>query len=166
MIPTAALAAALLLMLGEQRRSARHEAALRRQGATEPRDDVYRAMAWIYPSAFVVMAAEGWLRGAPSAPVLGAGLVIFAVAKALKYWAVFSLGERWTFRVLVPPHSQRLRHGPYRWLRHPNYVAVVGELLGFALLVGAALTGVPAILVFLRLIWRRVAVEEAALRGT
>ncbi|MGE0447445.1 MAG: isoprenylcysteine carboxylmethyltransferase family protein, partial [Vicinamibacterales bacterium] len=104
--------------------------------------------------------------GAPRSSVLLAGLVLFAAAKALKYWAIASLGERWTFRVLVPPQSPRVTNGPYRWLRHPNYVAVIGELLGFAVLAGAPVAGGTVILVFLRLIWRRIDVEEAALRGT
>jgi methyltransferase len=132
----------------------------------EPAGDVYRAMAWVYPSAFVAIAAEGVMRGAPRPWLLYTGLGIFAAAKALKYWAIATLGERWTFRVLVPPHSTRVRSGPYRRLRHPNYVAVIGELLGFTVMLAAPLTGVPAILVFLRLIWRRIDVEEAAMRGT
>ncbi|MGE3404329.1 MAG: isoprenylcysteine carboxylmethyltransferase family protein [Vicinamibacterales bacterium] len=166
MIAAAALAVAALLMLVEQQRSLRHERLLRQRGASEPPDDVYRAMAWVYPAAFIVMAVEGWWRGAPRSSVLLAGLVLFAAAKALKYWAIASLGERWTFRVLVPPQSPRVTNGPYRWLRHPNYVAVIGELLGFAVLAGAPVAGGTVILVFLRLIWRRIDVEEAALRGT
>jgi isoprenylcysteine carboxyl methyltransferase (ICMT) family protein YpbQ len=51
-------------------------------------------------------------------------------------------------------------------VRHPNYIAVIGELLGFAVMVGAPGTGIPSILLFARLIQLRVGVEERALRGT
>ena len=62
--------------------------------------------------------------------MLVSGLVVFVVAKALKLWAIRSLGERWTFRVFVLPGSRLVTDGPYRWVRHPNYIAVVGELVG------------------------------------
>jgi methyltransferase len=164
-IPVLALGAALLLMRLEQRRSQQHERALRARSATEPPGDVYRAMAVIYPLSFVAMAFEAWWRaGAGGAPL--AGLALFAGAKALKYWAIAALGDRWTFRVLVPPGSRTVSSGPYRWVRHPNYIAVIGELLGFAVMVGAPGAGIPSILVFARLIQQRVRVEEQALRGT
>ncbi len=89
------------------------------------------------------MMAEAWLRGVPSGSVIVAGGLVFAAAKAIKYWAIATLGSRWTFRVLVPPRSAPVSGGPYRFLRHPNYVAVMGELVGFALLAGAPLTGRP-----------------------
>ena len=53
--------------------------------------------------------------------------------------------------------------GPYRFIRHPNYVAVVGELLGFALVVWAPITGVVALVGFGALMWRRIAIEDRAL---
>jgi methyltransferase len=92
-----------------------------------------------------------------------AGLVVFAASKVLKYWAIGSLGTRWTFRVLVPPASTRIRRGPYRWMSHPNYVAVAGELAGIAIAMHAIVTALPAVGGFGALMWRRVGVEENAL---
>jgi methyltransferase len=109
------------------------------------------------------MAGEAWVRGAMVTPIAGAGLVVFVAAKALKYWAIATLGERWTFRVLVPPGSTPTGGGPYRMMRHPNYVAVVGELVGFALLGQAPIAGVVALVAFGALLRARVRVEERAL---
>ena len=67
--------------------------------------------------------------------------LVFALAKGLKYWAIATLGDRWTFRVLVPPRSTRVAAGPYRFLRHPNYVGVAGELAGMALMAQAPIAG-------------------------
>ena len=92
-----------------------------------------------------------------------AGVVIFACAKALKYRAIATLGDRWTFRVLVPPRSQRTLLGPYRVLRHPNYVAVAAELAGYAMLARAPLTGVVGTVGFGVLLLARIRVEERAL---
>jgi methyltransferase len=162
-LPIAATAAALLVMLGELFLSRRNEHALRTRGAVEPRNDVHRTMAWVYPLSFVFAGAEGALSGRiPGATTL-VGLALFAAAKALKYWAIRSLGPRWTFRVLVPPGAPLVTRGPYRWLRHPNYVAVLGELAGFAMLVGGPVTGCLSVAAFSFLLWRRIQVEEQAL---
>lgn len=163
MTPVNALIVVLLLMLAEQRRSIANERALRRRGAVEPAGDVYGQMAWAYPAAFIAMAVEGWWRGGAGA-ALGGGLLIFAAAKALKYWAMASLGPRWTFRVLVPPGAPLVASGPYRWLRHPNYVGVMGEIAGFGTMVGAPAACIVSVALFGRLLWRRVKVEEKALR--
>ena len=152
------------LMLVEARWSARHEVSLRRRGAIEAPDDVYRTMRWAYPACFVAMAAEGTRGGVLGTPWWLVGAATFLGAKALKYWAVSALGERWSFRVLVLPGVPPVTSGPYRFVRHPNYVAVVGELVGMALLTGAIATGPMATIGFGMLLLRRIRVEEEMLR--
>jgi methyltransferase len=152
-------------MLAEARRSRRHERALRAAGAVEPSGDVYGAMQIAYPVTFLAMIAEG-ARREPQPSALAAGAVLFAVGKGLKYWAVWTLGRRWTFRVLVVPGAPRLTGGPYRWLRHPNYAGVLGELAGVALMAPAPRTGIAALVGFGSLMLRRIRVEERALGGT
>ena len=88
---------------------------------------------------------------------------MFVLAKALKYWAITTLGPRWTFRVLVLPSAPLVATGPYTFLRHPNYVAVVGELIGAALVLSAPVTGALALAAFGWLMLRRIAVEDRAL---
>jgi methyltransferase len=150
-------------MLLEAAISRRHDARLRARGAVEPPADVYAAMLVAYPGVFILVLAEGVWRGVILDGVAVAGLAVFAVAKALKYWAIASLGERWTFRVLVPPGSTRTRRGPYRWLPHPNYLAVAGEIVGCAVASHALVTGPIAFAAFGTLILQRIKVEEAAL---
>ncbi len=157
------LALAFIPMLLEARRSATNDRTLRARGAIEPPDDVYRAMQLAYPACFLAVVLESWARGGGLGAGALAGGLLFAAAKALKYWAIATLGERWTFRVLVPPGSTRTGGGPYRLMRHPNYVAVVGELLGFAMLGQAPIAGIVAIAGFGALLRARVHVEERAL---
>ena len=145
--------------------AARHERALRALGAVEPAGDVYGLMQVAYPAAFLSMVAEGAWRGVGADAVASAGAWLFIAAKALKYWAIGTLGTRWTFRVLVPPGSQRTVRGPYRWIAHPNYVAVTLELLGVALAAHARLTGPIAVAGFAYLMLRRIRIEEEALAG-
>jgi methyltransferase len=157
------LLAALLIMAGEAALSAHNESVLRARGAIEPRDDVYRTMQWAYPGCFIAMAVEGAITGPATPNVLAAGLAVFGLAKALKISAISALGVRWTFRVLVPPDAPLVASGPYRVMRHPNYLAVVGELAGMALIVWAPITGTLAVIGFGWLIIKRIRVEERAL---
>ena len=157
------LALAFLPMAFEARLSTRHERALRAAGAIEPPDDVYRWMQIVYPAAFLTMAVEAMLRRADLNQMFVLGIAVFMLGKAIKYWAVATLGSRWTFRVLVPPSSSLITKGPYRYLRHPNYVGVIGELAGLALAAGAIVSGAISVVLFAMLIALRIRVEERAL---
>ena len=154
---------ALLMMAGEALLSSANETRLRREGAVEPAGDVYRTMAWAYPLGFMAMGVEGMWHGPAPAVALASGLAVFGLAKALKAWAMVSLGPRWCFRVLVPPGATLVTAGPYRWLSHPNYAAVVGELVGVMLTVWAPIAGVLAIAGFGALIRARIRIEDRAL---
>lgn len=159
------------LLLAETRVSRRHEQILIKSGAIRPPGDVYLVMAVLYPAGFVAMVVEGfWRASHVTGPDTGpnwfiSGVVLFAAGKALKYWAVRSLGSRWTFKVFVLPGRPLVTTGPYRYLAHPNYVGVVGELVGAAMMCGAPIAGVIAVLTFGAAMWKRVRFEEGALRG-
>jgi len=158
-----ALSAVLIMMLAELTRSRRNERELRRRGAVEAEGDVYRALAFVYPLMFVAMAVEGSTFGFASDWMLIAGFIVFVAAKALKLWAIATLGLRWSYRVLVLPDMPLIETGPYTHLRHPNYLAVFGEIAGFAMMMGAFWTGIGSLLLFGVLVRRRVAIEENAL---
>ena len=150
-------------MLFELWLSRRNERELRRIGAVEPAGDVYPLMQLAYPLAFLVILYAAWRDPAPMGATVAAGFAIFVGAKLLKYWAILSLGARWSFRVLVPPGSTPLATGPYRFLRHPNYLAVMAEIAGAATLAHAPIAGAVALVTFGALILLRVRVEERAL---
>ena len=158
-----ALSLVMVVMALEASISRRNEMALRKRGAVEASGDVYRTMQWAYPASFGAMAIEGAMFGDAPGTTAIVGACLMMGSKALKFWAIASLGDRWTFKVLVVPEPLVTR-GPYMWLRHPNYVAVVGELVSMALLVGALVTGPVATIFFTLLMWRRIRVEDRALR--
>lgn len=162
------------VLLAETRFSRAQERALRARGAIEPAGDPYLALAIIYPLAFLAMGAEGLWRTSVAVPIsagndfiqpswMASGVLLFTAAKALKYWAIAHLGDRWTFRILVVPGAPLVGTGPYRYVRHPNYVAVFGELVGMALMMTAWVTGPLATIAFAVALRRRLRVEEAAL---
>lgn len=155
-------------MLIEARLAAANERVQFARGGVEPATDVYAVMRVAYPAVFIVMIGEGLWRGAAFVSVVALipGFVCFVLAKVLKWWAILTLGDAWTFRVVVLPGAPLVATGPYRWMRHPNYVAVVGELAGVALMSGARISGLLGTLVFGALMFRRIVVEERALAAS
>jgi methyltransferase len=147
----------------EARRAATNERVQLARGGVEAAGDVYAIMQIAYPAAFLAMLGESFVRGDAEPLFFAPGIAIFAAAKALKWWAITSLGRFWTFRVIVVPGSTLVASGPYRFMRHPNYVAVVGELAGVALMAGARIAGPVATLAFGLLMLRRIAIENRAL---
>src|SRR5438876_9454824 len=144
------------LMLIEARRAWRNERAQLARGGIEPPDDVYNTMRVVYPAAFLAMIAETQVGGAPPRGVAFAGIALFGAAKALKWWAILTLGPFWTFRVIVVPDAPLVTSGPYRYLRHPTYVAVVGELAGVALMARAQVAGLLGEVGFSLLMLKRI----------
>jgi methyltransferase len=89
-------------------------------------------------------------------PALGWPMIVLVVAaNALRWWCITTLGPRWSARVIVVPGLPLVRTGPYRWLRHPNYAAVIVEgaalpLAGSAWITAAAFTILNAALLTVR----------------
>ncbi|HUE86592.1 MAG TPA: isoprenylcysteine carboxylmethyltransferase family protein [Vicinamibacterales bacterium] len=162
-IAAATLLAVVLIMLGEAALSSFNERLLRAREAIEVDDGVVRTMQWAYPASFAAMAAEGALAGPSTPELLPIGLALFGVSKALKVWTIRTLGVRWTFRILVVPDAPLVTHGPYVLMRHPNYVAILGEMAAVALIVWAPVTGVLAFAGYGALLRRKAAVEDRAL---
>jgi methyltransferase len=155
--------AALLIMAGEAVLSSFNEKVLRARGAIEPPGDVINTMRWVYPGSFVVMGIEGALSGPASRDILMFGLALFGLAKALKIWAISSLGSKWSYRVLVVPGEPLVTTGPYRFISHPNYLAVVGEIISVAAIVWAPISGVLSAIGFGWLMIARIRIEERAI---
>ncbi|MFI6733378.1 isoprenylcysteine carboxyl methyltransferase family protein [Nonomuraea sp. NPDC050451] len=108
--------------------------------------------------------AEVWLLGRPFVPLLGwPMLAVVVLAQGLRWWCVGTLGRQWNTRVVVVPGMPLVHRGPYRWLRHPNYVAVVAEGLALPLVHSAWLTALAFAAANAVLLTVRVRVEDAAL---
>lgn len=153
------LGAVVLQRLAELIWAGRNTARLRRLGAVE-------ADAGGYPM-FVLMHA-GWLVGLalsvpaatpPDWPLLGC----FAALQLGRVWVVFSLGRWWTTRVLTLPGAPLVRTGPFRWLRHPNYLVVAAEIAVLPLAFGAVAVAALFSALNLGLTARRIRIEEQAL---
>jgi methyltransferase len=81
-----------------------------------------------------------WLAGlwllAWRNPINSAWLGLFLALQFMRLWVLVTLGPRWTTRIIVLPNAPLVRQGPYRWLSHPNYVVVAGEIAVLPLALG------------------------------
>jgi methyltransferase len=162
-VPLIVLLAVLVMMLAELWLSTANEGVLLANGAVQADDPVYGVMRIAYPGVFIAMTLEGMTTGVELGSITFAGVALMFFAKALKFWAIAALRTRWTYKVLVIPSLPLVTTGPYHWMRHPNYVAVVGELVAMALMTHARVTGPVGTLFFGWLLWRRIAAEERAM---
>jgi methyltransferase len=156
--------AALLVAVLERRRASRNERRLLGEGAEDVAPWVFCAMAPVYSLVFPMAIAEHFLlQRRPPAAFVTAMIGVFLLAKGLKAWAIASLGGLWTMRVILPRTLRVVTAGPYRYLRHPNYVAVILEVPALPLVGGAFITAAAATVLFTALLWARVRTEEKAL---
>jgi methyltransferase len=149
----------------ELRLARRNESWARERGAVEHGAGHYPLFFVLHAGWMIGLVVEALVREEMSASWpwwVGA----FALAQGLRYWAIASLGPRWNTRVLVLPNAPLVREGPYRWIRHPNYVAVVIELAALPLAFGAVWTAsIVSLLNLALLLGVRIPCENRALRG-
>jgi methyltransferase len=138
--------------------------ALKARGAIEVGSGHYPWMVLLHASFLVSCVAEVWLLDRPWEPFVAAvALTALAAALGLRWWTLRTLGERWTTRVVVVPGEDLVIAGPYRWLRHPNYIVVVIEIAAIPLVHCAWTTALVFSIANLVLLRERIRVEEAAL---
>ncbi len=153
-----------LQRLYELRLSRRHEAIIRSLGGREYSPWQLLAMKALHASWFIAMLVEVYALRRPFVPGLAlVALVTFAAGQSLRYAAMWSLGWRWTVRVMAIPGLPPVRTGIYRYLSHPNYVGVILEILAAPLLQSAYVTAVVFSLANLLLLSARIRTEDRAL---
>lgn len=136
-----------------------------RHGGVETGRGHYRVMVVLHTGLLVGVLVEVWLRRPDVVPLLSATmLLLVAASQALRWWCIATLGRRWNTRVIVVPGMPLVTGGPYRWFRHPNYVAVVVEGVALPLVHSAWITAVAFTLANAVVLSVRLRVENAALR--
>jgi methyltransferase len=144
--------------------SRRNERRLRARGAVERGAGHYPLMVAIHSMWLVSTLVEGLLRGPEIPAWWPVPLAVFLLVQPLRYWAILSLGQNWSVRVLVVPGGKLVKSGPYRYFLHPNYVVVAVEVLTFPLIFGAWITAIVFTLLNTALLYVRIKSENRALR--
>lgn len=160
---------ALVLAVGVERLaelalSRRHAAWAFSHGGEEFGRGHFPPMVALHTGLLVGALAEVWILERPFLPILGwTALAVVVASQMLRWWCIASLGRQWNTRVIVVPGLPLVGRGPYRLLRHPNYVAVVLEGAALPLVHSAWATAAGFTVLNAVLLARRIHVEEQAL---
>ncbi len=133
--------------------------ALRARGAVEVGRGHYPAIAALHAAWLLALATTIDPGTAVSLPWAG----IFVLLECGRAWVIATLGRRWTTRVMILPGVAPIRSGPYRYLKHPNYAVVCGEMAVVPLMFGAWELAAVASVLNLLVLRVRLRVENAAL---
>lgn len=146
--------------------SRRNERWSRERGGVEFGAGHYPPMVLLHTGLLAGAVAEVAAGGRPFLPALGwTTFALVLAAQALRWWCIVTLGTRWNTRVIVVPGGSRVAGGPYRWINHPNYVAVVVEGFALPLVHTAWITAVVFTALNAVLLSVRIRVENGALRS-
>lgn len=152
--------------LVELRIAARNRRRLLARGGVEAAPGHYRWMVLLHAALLISCPLEVWLLGRPFLPALAAVMLLLVVlATALRYWVIRTLDGRWTTRIVVLPGEPPVTGGPYRFLRHPNYLAVCTEIACLPLVHTAWLSAIGFSLLNAWVLRVRSRAEEAALKS-
>jgi methyltransferase len=133
-----------------------------RRGGREYGFGHYPFMVLLHTGLLVACLAEATHR--PFVPALGwSMLAVVVLAQGLRWWCITTLGPRWNTRIIVVPGLPLVDRGPYRWLRHPNYVAVVLEGIALPLVHTGWITAAVFTVVNAALLRVRISAENAAM---
>ena len=137
------------------------------RGGVETGARHYPPMVVLHSALLVACLVEVWVADRAFVGWLGWSMLAIVVAsQALRWWCVATLGRQWNTRVIVVPGLSLVRRGPYRWMPHPNYVAVAVEGLALPLVHSAWVTALSfTVLNTLLLLRIRIPTEERALAG-
>ena len=160
---------ALVLAVGaarliELRISRRRQQRLRAQGIARVAEPHFRVMVLLHTGILVGAVLEAWLsRRTPPPGLSAAALLVVLAANALRLWVIATLGPHWNVQIMDSGSLGVVTHGPFRHVRHPNYVAVFLELLALPLVYGAWVTALIGSLGHLWVLQQRIRAEEAVL---
>ena len=115
----------------------------------------------------IVLLHAAWIVGmwvlAYDRPVNLFFLTLVVLLQIARFWVLISLGRRWTIRIIVVPGEHLVARGPYRFLRHPNYAVVTGEIAAVPLAVGLPVYALVFSILNAAVLAIRVPAEDAAL---
>jgi methyltransferase len=158
------LALVVLERVAELVLSRRHAKLLCVRGAIEYGSSHYPPMVAMHVGLLLGCAIEPVLAERPFIPALGFPMLgAVVIAQAIRWWSIVTLGVCWNTRVIVLPGALRVAHGPYRWMAHPNYTAVVLEGLALPLVHTAWVTAAVFSTLNACILFVRIRTEEMAL---
>jgi methyltransferase len=152
--------------LAEMRISRRNQRTLISEGAGQVSEPHFRWMVALHAGVLIGAVAEVIFLHRPLIPVLAISMaILFALSNAMRWWVIRTLRGHWNVQVVDSARLGVVTTGPYRWIRHPNYVAVFVELIALPLIYTAWITALVAAACHVWVLHERLAVEDPVLLG-
>jgi len=150
--------------LAELRISRRNQRKLEKQGVRKVFEAHFRWLVLLHGGVLLAAALEVTLLHRPLIPALAITMaLLFVLSNLLRWWVVGTLAEHWNVEIMASAQVGVVTSGPYRWVRHPNYVGVVAELISLPMMHTAWITALLGTAAYLEILRRRVPMEEEAL---
>ena len=150
-----------LVELGISRRNQRQ---LEKQGVRKVAEPHFRWMVILHGGVLIAAGMEVLILHRPLIPALAISMaVLFVLANFLRWWVIRTLAGHWNVEVMASSRVGVVTAGPYRWVRHPNYVAVVTELFALPMIHTAWITALAGTAANLEILRRRLNVEDGVL---
>lgn len=150
--------------LGELAISRRNQRQLEIQGSHKIPEPHFRYMVLLHAGVLVAAGVEVLFLHPPLIPALAIPMaVLFVLSNALRWWVIRTLAGHWNVEVMDSSRVGVVSSGPYRWVRHPNYVGVVAEVFSLPMIHTAWITAIAGTLGYLEILRRRLAVEDGVL---
>ena len=147
----------------ELRLAKRNEELVRKEGAVEYDREGYKFIVLMHVGFFISILLEYLFLGRGFNSFSLILFIIFILTQLLRYWAITSLGKYWNTRILVVPGAVLISKGPYKYLKHPNYLAVIIEIAVIPLIFSCYITSVVFSILNLITLIKRIKIEEHAL---
>ena len=147
-----------LSRLGELLLARRNTAGLLSRGATEVAPGHYPAIVALH----TLWLCSLWVFG-PGQPVNGVWLAVFVLLQLGRFWVLTTMGSRWTTRIIIVPGERLVARGPFRYVNHPNYIVVIGEIAVLPLCLGLPWLAVVFTLLNAAVLTIRIRAENSGL---
>jgi methyltransferase len=160
---------ALLAIVGierlvELRISRRNQLKLEQLGVRKVAEPHFRWLVFLHGGILAFAAAEVLLLHRPLIPSLAIAMAaLFVLSNALRWWVIRTLAGLWNVEIMASSRVGVVTSGPYRWVRHPNYVGVVMEVISLPMIHTAWVTALAGTLAYLEILRRRIRLEEGVL---
>jgi len=142
----------------------RNEANMKAKGAEELDEKGYKFVVLMHVFFFLSLIAEKLFLQPAANALFYPFILFFLMAQALRYWSIISLGGFWNTKILILKGSKLIRKGPYKFISHPNYAAVITEIAVIPLIFSCYITAAAFSVLNIFVLIRRIRIESDALR--
>lgn len=153
----------IIQRLLELRIAKRNEAWLKQRGGVEKGEDHYKWFIIVHTLFFVSLLAEALLNNQQTFKFNYLLFLLFLLTQIGRIWCITSLGKFWNTKIIISPQFSLVKEGPYKYVKHPNYIIVGIELMVIPFLFNAYITGIVFPILHILLLTIRIPAEEKAL---